>query len=227
MITKEYFNKTPMFGTGGTDMMGEWNWSGNYYIYLYRNDNLNHNYYIEYWRRGSIRKTKGWLASVRMSLTASNSGDITVAKRIKERSLKKCKEKIFDIIRYNENFTGNELINEWKDKFRTPVFVMEDSEPMIVSHTYGYLTQDFEDKGHFSYWKDQDYEYKCSVNYYTINTFRDKLSLSRNDKMWCGYSSGSTDYNVEEQKEIINKVFDQIKCNPKYGSFVSKIKELL
>jgi hypothetical protein len=89
MINREDLN-TPMYGTGGMNYCEEWEWSGNYYMYLYRDGTkLNHNYYIQFWRNGTIRKTIGWSGSVHLALTASNSHDIHVC-RFRERSLKKC-----------------------------------------------------------------------------------------------------------------------------------------
>lgn len=229
MITRKDLD-LGMFGTGGADMTGEWIWSGNYYMYLYRNtDKLNHNYYIQFWRRGSIRKTNGWNYSVSLSLSASNSGEITICNG-KERSLKKCKDKIFGWIAHYENSDAIE-IEEWKNNRRNPVFVIEDGEPKIVTHTYQYASYDFEDKGHFSYWKDQKYDYKSQTPYYTITKSwsgkEDYLYLYRSTRSYCGYSSGGADFTKEEEKEIIKKVFLMVERNPMYKEFVSKYKELI
>lgn len=227
----DIFKHQPMFGTGGHDMMGEWNWSGNYYMYLYRNeDGLKYNYYIQFWRRGTKKNTTGWIAHLDASLTASNSGEIKIC-TVKQRSLKKCKEELLGWIEHFENEVGDERIQEWKDKHRCPVFVLKNGEPVIITHTYNSPSYDFEDKGIFSYWKDHNYEYNSNEEYYIIQRYYDrgdyKLSLQKSRKFFGGYSSGGSDLTDEEKKRIIKNVFSQIESNPKYKIFVDNYKELI
>ena len=200
-------------------------------MYLYRNeDGLKHNYYIQFWRRGTIKNTTGWIAHMDASLSASNSGEIKIC-TVKQRSLKKCKHVLLGWIEHFENEVGDERIQEWKDSRRMPVFILENGEPVIVTHTYNSPSYDFEDKGIFSYWKDHNYEYKSGVDYYSIHRYYYKgdykLSLQKSSIFFSGYSSGGTDLAEEEKKRIIENVFSQIERNPNYKSFVDNNKELL
>jgi hypothetical protein len=96
------------------------------------------------------------------------------------------KDNILGWINHYESGVAEEKIKEWKETKRQPVFVIEDGQPVIVSHTYKDPSYDFEDKGQFSYWKDHNYEYKSGIEYYNIWKIYDKgsykLTLNKSKK---------------------------------------------
>jgi hypothetical protein len=227
MITRKDLD-SPMFGTGGYDVNGEWNWSGNYYTYFYRGKGygLKHNYYLQFFRRGRIGKTYGWHSCVRISLTASNSGEISLGDTINTRTLKEAKNRMIKIIEYGEE-NGDILIDAYKNKNRRPVFIIENNQPTNIGYTYVSYGVDQYTNTTFDYWKDNlinfRKDYFNTPIYSLSKKFNNKPKIDVSKFSGCCYTSGG--YPEYDNEELIKKMFTSIKCNPIYKEFVDKIKD--
>jgi hypothetical protein len=227
MITRKDLDH-PMFGSGGYDVTGEWNWSGNYYTYLYRDSGygLKHNYYLQFFRIGRIDKTYGWSSSVYLSLTAPNSGEISLDDRLKTRTIKEAKNRMIKIIEYGEE-NGDTLINDYKNKRRRPVFIIENNQPINIGYTYDSYGVDQYTNTKFDYWKDNlinfRKDYFNTPIYSLYKNFNNEPKINVSKFSWGIYTSCG--YHEENKEKLIKKMFTLIKCNPIYKEFVDKIKD--
>lgn len=208
MITLNHFKS--MYGTGGIDIEGEWQWSGSYYQELSRGiHDVQHHYYISFSRNGYIGRTKGWYVSIYVCLSACNSKDYRILYE-KTKTLKTAKE--LAVERINEFENSNEfqekIIEEYLPKHSKPVFADKNGEPVFIGTTYN---SDFQDmqvvwegrEDRWLYYHDNIPNYKDYNRFYSVRKSWNKeggLSVSRSEKSWGGYSGGSvTEPNLQDR----------------------------
>jgi hypothetical protein len=220
-VQKELTVKDISFnGTGGTDIDGEWQWSGSYEMHLSRSYKpTDYNFYATITRRRSNRgKTTGWYVSLFLAIFYSNGRDIKVLET-KVKSLKSAKEKIFQRIKeLHENVSETEqLINDWKREHAQPVFALdkETGKPILIGTAYTSASVEM-DKSKESLWFNEDIpDYNTYRTFYELNVTWHKpvhFYAHKTERTWGGYSGSS-----EKDESLVEQMVDLIRDNPKYA----------
>ncbi|PLS19274.1 hypothetical protein CVD28_02355 [Bacillus sp. M6-12] len=208
-------------GTGGTDIDGEWQWSGSYEMQLSRSYKpTKYNFYASISRRRSNRgNTIGWYVTLYLSIFYSNGRDIKVLDK-KVRSLKSAKQVIFEKIQeLHEDVAGTEdLINEWKKNNAQPVFAVdkETGKPLLIGTAYISASVEM-DKSKETLWFNEDVpDYNKYKTFYELNVSWRKpvhFYASKTERTWGGYTGSS-----EKDEALVNQMIELIKGNEKYAS---------
>lgn len=218
-ITLKHFKS--MYGTGGIDIDGEWQWSGSHYQELTRGvHDVQHHYYISFSRNGYIGRTKGWYVSIYVCLSACNSNDYRILYE-KTKTLKAAKE--LAVKRINEFETNNEfqekIIEEYLPKNAKPVFADNNGELVFIGTTYDSEYQDMQKvwegrEDRWLYYHDNIPNYKDYRMFYSVRKSwnkKDELFVSRSEKSWGGYSGGSV-----TEIELRNRIIEMTRKMPQF-----------
>lgn len=207
-------------GTGGTDVCGEWNWSGSYEMSMSSTFYpVDYNYYATISRRHSRkgRSTIGWHVKMYLNMFYGNSHDIQVLD-VKVKTLKSARDAIFSkMMELKEDKTGTtEMIEKWKEKQARPVFALdkETGEMKLIGTSYKGASQEFQqvDKLWFN---DDVPNYKEHKLFYELNRFwwnkEKNFSASSTEIVWGGYCGSS-----EQNEDLLNQMIELAKQEEKY-----------
>jgi len=211
------------YGTGGTDMEGEWHWSGDYYAYIANADhNLRHNYEVKYMR---VHKRNRWRVVVYICLTCCNSAEYTLHNAVYD-SLCKAKQGAVDFILEWDGGTGfeNEIMPQVLAK-QMPVFAVSDADIRLVGACYRSLSSDIMER-HLNRWK---YYQPDFPDYNTIHENRfymldRKMRVQYTERGFYGYCSGWL--KEEEEVEVIPKLLVLIKDDSRFVKYFEPTHEL-
>lgn len=217
-------------GTGGTDIEGEWQWSGNYEMNLSRKYNPSlYNFYASIRRRRSRNswKTIGWSITLYLSMYYSNGRDIKVLeKRVK--SLKSAKQAILEKIQeLHADAAGTEqLINEWKKEQAQPVFALESEtgKPTLIGTSYISCSVEM-DKDKETLWFNEDLpDYSKYRTFYSLEVSGFKpvhFYAYKTERMYNGHCGSS-----EKDEALVHQMVEMVKDNPKYAWLFKKLKDM-
>lgn len=222
-----------LYGTGGLDVCGEWEWSGNYDMTLHRkHDPVDYNFYASIQRRTSKKgKTNGWFVSLYISLFSTNGMDIRLIKHTKFNSLKSAKQMILEKVQeiHADKIGTENLINKWKQNHAKPVFALNraTAEPILIGTTYNSAMSDMQhttDHKEVQWFNDDFPDYTNHTTVYELNfsayikpyTFY----LHKTEKTWGGYSGSS-----ERDGELIKKMVEIVRNLDRYAWMFKKVEE--
>lgn len=220
-VSKELTVKDIRFGgTGGTDIDGEWQWSGSYEMHLSRSyQPTNYNFYASISRRRSRRgNTTGWHITLYLSIYYSNGRDIKLLDK-KVKTLKSARQVIFEKVQeIHTDVEGTEqLINEWKKENAQAVFALdkETGKPLLIGTSYISASAEM-DKSKETLWFNEDIpDYNKYGTFYELNVSWNKpvhFYASKTERTWGGYCGSQ-----EKNEQLIEEMVSLIKDNEKYA----------
>lgn len=205
-------NEIRLHATGGSDMWGEWSWSGSYELCMSKSMYpVDYDYYASITRRYSRkgRSTIGWHVKMYLNMFYGHRQDILVMD-MKVKTLKSVKEAIFNkMMKLKEDaLSTKKMIEEWKAKHSNPVYGHdnETNELILIGTAYAEATDEFQNVDKL-WFNDDIPNYEKHNLFYQLNrsswSQEQFFSASKTEVVWGGYVGSS-----ERNESLLNQMIE-------------------